>query len=235
MTEQDRLLAQEDARFFAIDKGGTGLAMLATTEKLPDKSVASFGLPSGPALGLNLAWSAHRKRIAIDVNALFDLHPPPQGTWPENHSPLFDYLELAVTEIIFSYTAIEGAVNELITPSSKYHRPQKGGRPPVVMVGADIERKISLDEKLKKALPEILNIKSPAGETIWHKYSDLQELRDRPVHLKSIDRKASGPEDETVWGRLLRLGTEAYPALAQQMIAHFYPTGRRWLDLLRSA
>jgi hypothetical protein len=150
------------------------------------------------------------------VNALFDLHPPPQGTWPENHSPLFDYLELAVTEIIFSYTAIEGAVNELITPSSKYHRPQKGGRPPVVMVGADIERKISLDEKLKKALPEILNIKSPAGETIWHKYSDLQELRDRPVHLKSIDRKASGPEDETVWGRLLRLGADDRPFLSDR-------------------
>jgi len=103
------------------------------------------------------------------------------------------------------------------------------------MVGADIERKISLDEKLKKALPEILSIKSPAGGTMWKKYSDLQELRDRLVHLKSIDRRASGPKDETVWGSLLRLGTEAYPAIAQQMIAHFYPTGRRWLDLLKSA
>lgn len=232
MTErQDELLANEDRRFFAIDKVGDGLGMIATTERLPDKSTVSFGLPSGPALAMSLALSAHRRRVAIDVTTLFDLHPPPQGTWPEDHTPLFDYLELAVAEVLFSYTAIEGAINELIEPSSTYLR-RKSGKPPVLLTGAEIERKISLDEKLKKALPAILGKPSPAGASLWVEYSELQDIRDRLIHLKSLDRKASGPDDETIWGKLLRIGARSYPDIAKRMIAPFYPPDRRWFRIL---
>lgn len=228
---QDQLLANEDRRFFAIDKVGDGLGMIATTEWLADQAAVSFGLPSGPALAMSLALSAHRKRVAINVATLFDLHPPPQGTWPENHTPLFDYFEHAVAEILFSYTAIEGAMNELIQPSSTYLR-KKSGRPPVKFTGAGIEREISLDEKLKKALPSILGKPSPAGGNLWVEYAGLQDIRDRLIHLKSVDRKASGPEDETIWGKLLRIGVCSYPDIAKRMIAHFYPTERRWLRIL---
>lgn len=227
----DNLLAQEDPRFYAVDKIGTGLGMLASTERLSN-SLVSFGLPSGPALNLNIAYKAHRDRAMIPVDGLFDLHPPPQGSWPENHSPLFDYFELAVTEVLFSYSAIEGAMNELIEPSAVYRRPLKKGRPPEILHGVDIERKVSLDEKLKKALPVLLDKVSFAGGPLWVEYLQLQDLRDRLIHLKSLDRRASGPEDETVWGRLLRIGETSYPETARCVIAHFYPAERRWFKLV---
>ena len=234
MTErQDRLLANEDHRFFAIDKLGDGLGIIATTERLRDQSIVSFGLPSGPALALNLAQRAHEKRIATNVPALFDPHPSPQGTWPDDHKPLFDYLEAAMAEILFSYTAIEGAMNELIEPTSTYLR-RKSGRPPVQLVGAEIERRISLDEKLTRALPAILGKPSPAGGTLWVEYGKLGELRDRLVHLKTLDRKASGPNDETIWGDLLRIGSRSYPDISKRMIEHFYPSERRWFRIQRS-
>lgn len=228
---QDELLANEDRRFFAIDKLGDGLGMIATTERLPDQSIVSFGLPSGPALAMSLALSAHRRRVAIDVTTLFDLHPPPQGTWPENHTPLFDFLEHAVAEVLFSYTAIEAAINELIEPTSKYLR-KRSGKPSVLLTGHEIERKISLDEKLKKALPAILGKPNPAGGAKWVEFSELQDLRDRLIHLKSLDRKASGPEDETIWGKLLRIGDRSYPDIAMRVIALFYPPNRRWFRTL---
>lgn len=205
--------------------------MIATTERLPDLSITSFALPSGPALAMSLALRAHKRRVAIDVKTLFDLHPPPQGTWPEDHSPLFDYFEHAVSEVLFSYTAIEGAVNELIEPTSTYLR-KKSGKPPVLLTGAEIERKISLDEKLKKALPAFLGRPSPAGGILWVDYTELQDNRDRLIHLKSVDRRASGPEDETIWGKLLRIGDRSYPDIAKRMIAAFYPADRRWFRLL---
>ena len=64
---QDELLTNEDPRFFAIDKAGTGLGALATTELLNDGAEVSFGLPSGPALFLNIALAAHQRRMAVGL------------------------------------------------------------------------------------------------------------------------------------------------------------------------
>jgi hypothetical protein len=110
---QDELLRNEDWRFQVIGKLSTGLNMFATEERLPC-GLVGFGLPSAPALYISMAFNAQRQRIATDVSTLFDRHPPPQGTWPENHTPLFDYIEMAMTEIICSYSAIEAAADEMV-------------------------------------------------------------------------------------------------------------------------
>lgn len=229
MTErQDELLRKEDWRFHAIDKFNTGLAMTATQEPLLAGGVVGFGLPSAPALFLNTAFAAYRKRACVNVADLFDKHPPPQGTWPENHSPLFDYFETAMLEVICSYSAIEAAANEVIPPDFTYQRRARKGRPPVTLGKDAIERTLSLDEKLKRVLTQALNQSSPAGGKLWPPYLKLKEVRDRLIHLKSIDRKASGPDDETIWGCLLRIGPTIFPNIAADMIGHFYSHNRRW-------
>lgn len=89
---QQKLLEAEDPRYHAIGPVGTGLGMIATVERLHEKTIG-FGLPSAPALFLNIAREAHLRRAAIDVSSTFIAHPPPQGTWPEDHGPLFNYFE----------------------------------------------------------------------------------------------------------------------------------------------
>jgi len=228
---QDEQLSIEDWRFYAIEKFGTGLASIATQESLAEGAVVGFGLPSAPALFLSMAFAAYHKRASVNVSNLFDKHPPPQGTWPEHHAPLFDYFEVAMFEIICSFSAIEAAVNEAIPDGFVYSRPTKSGQAPMMLKRDEIERKLSLDDKLKRVLPQALNKANPASGKFWPPYLDLQDLRDRLIHLKSVDRKASGPEDETIWGRLLRIGPTVYPQIAANMIGHFYDPNRRWFRL----
>jgi hypothetical protein len=72
--EQKRLLDAEDGRHFAIDKFGTGLASIASEERI-GRTVVGFGLPSAPALFLNLAHRAFSAYRNNDTIALFDQHP----------------------------------------------------------------------------------------------------------------------------------------------------------------
>jgi hypothetical protein len=224
-------LNKEDWRFYAIDKFGTGVASIATQELLSESDVVGFGLPSAPALFLSIAFSAHRKRTSVNVFGLFDAHPPPQGAYPDDHTPLFDYFEAVIAEIVCSHSAIEAAVNEVIPEAFVYQRSRKPGQEAVSLTRQEIERAVPLDEKLKKVLPQALNIATPAGGKLWPPYQELQDLRDRLIHLKSVDRKSSGVEDETIWGRLLRIGPTVFPRVAIEMIAHFYSPERRWFQL----
>lgn len=87
---QERLLAAEDGRQYAIDKLNTGLAAIATTERV-GTAIVSFNLPSAPALFLGLAHKAFATYKDIEIPTLFDRHP--QGMWPDDHKPLLDLCE----------------------------------------------------------------------------------------------------------------------------------------------
>ena len=108
---QERLLEAEDGRYYAIDKSGTGLANIATTEQIRGANV-SFGLPSASALFLSLAYKAFTAYRDVEVRELFDTHP--QGVWPDNQSPLFDFCEQIAVHVVFAFTALESVANEII-------------------------------------------------------------------------------------------------------------------------
>jgi hypothetical protein len=220
MDRQDELLEKEDGRYYAIDKVGTGLGSIATTERLK-KKIVSFGLPSGPALFLHLAHRAYSKIRDIDPFSLFDEHP--QGIWPDNQKELFDFLEDLISHVVFSFTALEAFANEVIPDNFTYtFVVEKTGEKRTY--GKDeIERRINLDEKLGIVLPEIFGMSSPKGGSSWEKYKTIKKARDRIIHLKSIDKRASGPEDETIWGTLLRMHNEPLCDYAHSMIGYFKP------------
>lgn len=224
---QADLLEREDWRFHAIDAVGTGLGMIATIEKLAKRHL-SFGLPSAPALYLSLARNAHARRVAIDVDACFVNHPKPQGTWPEDHRVLFDFFELFIAEVIFSFTAIEAFANESIPANFIYS--WKNAKEVKQLSRADVERSVQLDEKLKRVLPMAHNIKSPAGTRAWQGFKELKTIRDRVIHMKSVDRRASGPEQQTLWGLMLEQKQQDFAEVAYRLIGG-YPAlvgGRRW-------
>lgn len=225
MTRQDELLDREDGRYFAIDKFGTGLSSLASTERLGKRTV-SFGLPSGPALFLHLARCAFSDVKLQDPARLFDHHP--QGWWPEDHRPLFDFFERSMAHIVFSFTAVEAFANEVI-PRDFRHCVKRDGKDDL-MAKADIERRVNLDEKLHVILPAALSVASPKGKKVWEKYRALKKIRDRLVHLKSIDLKPSGPNVETIWGTMLKTHGHAWCDDAHAVIGYFKPAveNRRW-------
>lgn len=218
MNRQDELLEKEDGRFYAIDKFNTGLASIATSERL-GKKLVSFGLPSGPALFLSLAHSAYRRIKDVDPFSLFDKHD--QGTWPDDHRKLFDFFEDFVSHVVFSFTALEAFANEVVPKEFKYRfKIEKTGEERTYGKN-EIERKINLDEKLGVVLPQIFSTISPKGLHIWEKYKTIKQTRNRIIHLKSIDLRASGPEDETIWGTMLRMHRQPFCDHAHSIIGYF--------------
>lgn len=202
--------------------------MMATLEKN-----RGFALPSAPALYLSLARNAHNSRIAIDIDGCFFSHPDPQGTWPEDHQLLFDFFELFIAEVIFSFTAIEAFANESIP--SEFIYSWKNSKVVKQLARVEIERCVPLDEKLKKVLPQANKVKSPAGTKAWQGFKDLKSIRDRVVHMKSIDRRSSGPECQTIWGLMIEKKEKNFAEIAYQVIGS-YPeliSKRRWYQLWR--
>jgi hypothetical protein len=220
-----------DWRFHAVQANGDQLFMVATTEKLhkSSKRVVGFALPCAPALYLQLANDARCRRLAVDVATEFVTHPPPQGAYPDNHSRLFDFFQNFAAEVIFAFTAIEAFANENIPEAFEYQ--YRNARKDVeALRGPDIERRVSLDEKLSRVLPEAHSLKSPKGTDAWQKYRKLRQVRDRLIHLKAVDRKSSGPEHETIWGLMLRERDLNFVSAACGVIGSFerLAHGRRW-------
>ncbi|WEZ84565.1 hypothetical protein P6U16_08325 [Rhizobium sp. 32-5/1] len=238
-TERQRaLLEAEDWRYFAIDYVGTGLGSIATTEKvsLSVGRIVSFGLPSAPALFLDLAAAAHRRRTAIDLNKEFVVHTAPQGVFPENQTGLFDFLQEMSAEIVMSFSAIEAFANEAIPKDFPFSVTKRDGSTELLS-GVDLQRQVSLDEKIAVVLPSALGIKSPRGKRPWENYRKLKAIRDRLVHLKMIDRKASGPEDQTIWGSLIENRNQNFALVALSIIGVFSEAlqNRRWYKLADGA
>ena len=226
---QTELLDQEDPRFYAIDKFNTGLASIATTEKV-GKEILNFSLPSSPALFLNLALSSQKQIKKINLEDCFDRHPAPQGIYPDDHKLLFDFFEFMMSQIIFAYSAIQAFANVSI-PREFIYRDKRSYKKCVEEYDKEqLERNVSLDVKLDKVLPEIFNVNTPSGTKVWENYQHLKKLRDRLVHLKSNDMTASGPEIKTIWGDLIRNQQVEFSMQVHELIGYYISKGAssRW-------
>jgi hypothetical protein len=226
---QTELLEKEDARFYAIDKFNTGLASIATTEKV-EKTILSFGLPSTSSLFLNLSLQAKQEIDALDIEKCFDKHNEGQGTYPEDHKLLFDFFELMISQTIFSFSAIEAFANISI-PKDYIYRVKRSDKKFIEEYDKDqTERYVSLDNKLDKILPNVFNVKTPSGTKIWDNFQNIKKLRDRLIHLKSSDTTASGPDIKTIWGDLIRNKKVDFTKQAHQIIGHYIDKkeGFRW-------
>ena len=222
---QDELLAKHDGRYFAIDKFNTGLALLVKAEKIGKKCHVDFGVPSSPALFLNLARRSYLQIRDIDPTSMF--YKWQNGRIPVNHSNLFDYFESFVAHVVFSFTSLEAFANEAIPKDFEYSVVKKNET--ALFKKPDIERSINLDEKLHSVLPQALGVASPKGKRPWQQYRLLKNMRDRIIHLKSIDRSPSGSESESVWGMMLRSHAEPFCDYAHALMGHYAPaSNRRW-------
>ncbi len=223
---QDELLAKHDGRYFAIDRFNTGLAVLVKAEKLGKTGYVDFGVPSSPALFLKAARRSYAQIRGLEPMHMF--YKWQNSRVPINHSTLFDYFESFASHVVFSFTALEAFGNEAIPRDFKYEVEKKGQK--VQITKPDIERTVNLDEKFHSVLPQALGVSSPKGKTPWQQYKLLKSMRDRIIHLKTVDRSPSGPEQESVWGMMLRSHGEPFCDYAHAMMGHYLPaSNRRWL------
>lgn len=186
--------------------------------QLTKKKQLTIPLPNATALLLNssaiafTAAHAIRESNAIDKSLQSDVSFRSDGE-------AFDYVERMIEAIVLAFTALEAFVNETIPEDFVYARHVRSDVVLEATNKSNIERHVSIDEKLTAVLPEVLNCSSPKGSRCWQGYKQLKQTRDRLVHMKSEDCKSSGPEDDTLWKAVFV--TPAPHLAAKAIIDHF--------------
>ncbi len=95
---------------------------------------------------------------------------------------MFNYFELVIQAVIFSYSSIEAFVNITI-PSYYTYTDETDGVATTYNKDA-IERKFQLREKLKKILKDILVIPVVTSQPWWNDFILLEDIRNEFIHSK---------------------------------------------------
>jgi hypothetical protein len=201
---------------------------VVSVAQLSKKKQLTIPLPNATALLLNSSATAYAS--AQEIRESNDIDNPRKNQVSfVSDKDAFDYLERMIEAILLAFTALEAFVNETIPEDFEYAH---NARSKIILEVKDkpnIERHVSIDEKLKAVLPEVLKCTSPTGSRSWQQYTQLKKTRDRLIHMKTEDRKSSGPEVDTVWKALFQ--TPVPHLTVKAIINHFVkkmPTQPGW-------
>lgn len=170
--------------------------------QLTKKKRLTIPLPNASALLLNASANAFFAARLLREQSEIDKTLHTEISF-KSDKEAFDYLERMIEAIVLAFTALEAFVNESVPNEFIYARHDRSDIVLEAVSKAKIERHISIDEKLTSVLPEVLNCQSPKGSRCWQSYKQLKDVRDRIIHMKTEDRKSSGPDIETVWKAIL--------------------------------
>jgi len=176
---------------------GTRITLVSIIQ-LTKKKRLTIPLPNATAAMLNASANAFEKAHSLRVQSGIDKTLKSDVSFLAEKDAI-DYIERMIEAIVLAFCAIEAFTNETIPANFVYARHKKSD---ILLEAANketIERTLSIDEKLTSVLPVILNCKSPKGSHCWQGYKQLKETRDRIIHMKTKDRKSSGPEVDTIW------------------------------------
>jgi len=188
----------------AVPKG-TQVTFVSTVQ-IKKKKHLTIALPNATALCLNISRRSWAQAKDLRKNAKIDSSLKSEVGF-KCHSDAFDYIERVMESVVMAFTALEAFANEVVPEEYEYHSLRKSEVILETMNKTQIERWISLDEKLTSILPEILKVKSPKGTRSWQGYQSLKKVRDRIIHMKKEDRRSSGPEIPTLWHELFKVGS----------------------------
>lgn len=211
---------------------GTPVSVVSLV-KYKDEAL-SFKLPNTTALFLDFAYQLWAESESVIDDSKFTKRTKikNQELFVSDDEEFFNLIEMRMGAIVFAYTAIESFTNEQI-PNEYIFKLERDDRKCIESYNKEqIEKNINLETKLCLVLPDILGIKSPKGGKLWNKYKTLKDLRDRIIHMKSVDKKSSGPEEKTIWRELLSLSNSNFAIVAKEIIAYYILEKNipRWLN-----
>jgi hypothetical protein len=186
-----------------VSPKGTRLTVSAILS-MSKKKTLTIPLPNATALLLSAATKSYISAKALRDSSHLDTSLHEQVSFGSD-GVVFDYYEHMISATVLAFSSIEAFVNEVIPDDFIYARPRRSEVILEIAPKPEIERFVSLDEKLTMVLPEIFKCDSPKGSRCWQDYQKLKGVRDRVVHMKSEDRKSGGPEIETIWKAILLL------------------------------
>lgn len=214
------------------------LVSLTARVSYSHNEILSLLIPSIPALFLdvsNRSWVKSQKYLQNPKSFVSSLRKGvAKVLFPSKVSDLFNCLEDRMLSIVFAYSALEAFANEQVPDDYLYTRKRKDKRCTETFTKLEIERSISLDEKLSEILPNILNIETPKDKGIWNRYLILKNLRDRIIHFKSDDRMSVDIDIDNLWKELVNKKYSNFSLDARDIINYYFSNIEekpRWLKI----
>jgi len=211
-----------------IAKAGSSASV--TTVIKHGRKTLSIGDPSATALYLSQSHKSYTQAIQNHpfVNEL------PATEENELSARVYDYLECIMTSVLFAFSSLEAFANEEIPEDLIHEAQRRQSGIHVAYQKHSVERYVSLDEKLSIILPKAKGKPSPKGLNVWTEFVILRRLRDRLVHLKSLDRahsKADNLYPKSIWSELLAPNQPNFPLIVKNMMLHFFDenNSHHWL------
>jgi hypothetical protein len=198
----------------------TGAPVSVTTFIKHGEKTLAIGDPSAPALFLSQSHKAYEQALQTHPFA----KTLPTGDESTVSAKVYDYLECIMTSVLFAFSALEAFANEEIPENFTHETKMPSSGIHVAYQKKSVERYVSLDEKLATILPKAKGKTSPKRLQIWSDYVRLRRLRDRLVHLKSVDRAHSKVDNlypKSIWLELLAPEQPNFPLIAKKMMLHF--------------
>jgi hypothetical protein len=201
-----------------------------------------FVTPSSTALALSIAINASFQSAKLFKQIAFENVLTPEGpgrsVGHKNALPLFDYFELCMITVTFSFQALETFCNWVIADRIQGTLTICRNKVDETLTVDELERKLSTGEKLHLVLPKLFGIISPKGRKVWLNFKKLKHARDSIVHLKSSDqypnRSVLGAVDkDSLYFVFLNNKMTFFPKAAIAMIQHFFVDSKempRWLE-----
>ena len=172
--------------------------------RLSSKKNLTIAVPNATALFLNMSARSWNKAGEIRERNGID-NPTEINVEFSGDSEVFDYIERVIESVITAFSGLEAFVNEKIPEDYHYETFWRSESILERMDKTQIERHLSLTEKLESVLPDALNTESPKGRDCWDGFIRLKKIRDRIVHMKAADREPSGPDNPNLWHELFRV------------------------------
>lgn len=192
----NNILEKEDSRIFAIQEYGGGTMSICSGIQV-DKNKYYCHTPSVAALYLNIAYKRYNELSLLllndycinDLDKMFISNPQKFPSCPdlrlaENHTKLFDMMELYFEYIIFTYNSLEvfcnmqigNAYNKLINAS-----PAKSEE--LRKKSMKLQRDKPLKVKLETTLSDLLK-SNKLDKNSLSNFNMLEDIRHNLIHLK---------------------------------------------------
>ena len=203
-----------------LARAGTDITVASMSVLKKSNVLLTIHVPNATALFFNIAH-----RTFTEARGLFESHE--LGRHAKKRREFFmpeadamTYMELMLQSVVAAHTGIEAYANEAVPEGYVYTYWSQRAKKEESLNREEIERQLTLCQKLADVLPKAHSVPAPKkGQPAWQRYKELKEIRDRIIHMKSVDRKSTGAEVESVWDALFRLDSPL--ALARPIVEYF--------------
>lgn len=159
------------------------------TAKVGDKELYYF-IPNSIALTLSITKKSYKRAKKIHKAILSKGKTKTIKLKQEDKPELYDYFEEIITSITFAFISVEAMANTAIPENFiKEINNNKGVKE--TWTKENIERWMSTGQKISEILPEIFKSGDIKKEVFWHKFVQLEKLRNDIVHQKTLNEGVS--------------------------------------------